>query len=104
MMLKRNGGVQSLELDTVYDEHGSIEKSCEALVEEIPGLTWRVTNPEGPAGGWPVVEWTGTAENLLLMWLMYYDPDCPEGARSKEEAQSIMNDPARLAEIDLEIE
>lgn len=68
----------TIALDTVYDEAGQPE-TIEGVIADIEqlytGVTGSVTDPSGPAGGWPVVEWTGERELMLSMLDEFYGLD-----------------------------
>lgn len=60
----------TIALDTTYNEYGQAE-TIEGVIADFEriyeGVTGKVINPSGPAGGWPVVEWTGERTVMLEM-------------------------------------
>lgn len=61
--------VKTLELDVAHDE-----PLLETLIEMTEGTTisYRIVNPHGPGGGWPVVAFTGKDRELRRMLTDHY--------------------------------
>jgi len=63
-----------VDLDVVTDSEGfRTEDLQDFLTEDMPGVHADVVDPSGPAGGWPVVRFEGTPEDILVLLFRYHE-------------------------------
>lgn len=78
-------------LDTCFNEHeGETIESVIAQFAAQHGVTGKVVTVNGPAGGWPIVEWTGTRGQITDMVLTHYANVDRYGIVDSEDAMTIM--------------
>ena len=68
----------SLELDVAYDD--TLEQQLFDLALDLESITYRVVEPNGPGGGWPVVRFAGSEGDIRSL-VARYSPDDDEHAR-----------------------
>lgn len=68
-------GQYVIELDvTTEGESFRVEDLRDDLTKDLD-LTAKIVDFSGPAGGWPVVHFSGTAEAVLVLLWRYYEGD-----------------------------
>ncbi len=65
----------TIQLDTCYNEQTETIEGVIADFSAELGITGTVVNPHGPGGGWPIVEWKGTKEQLRKLAIVHYGAD-----------------------------
>jgi hypothetical protein len=63
----------TIALDTCYNERTETIDGVITSFSEQYNITGKVVDPRGPAGGWPIVEWTGTEDALFRLVTDCYD-------------------------------
>jgi hypothetical protein len=74
--------MQTFELDVAYDE--TLEDALATIPKNI-AVTYRVVDPNGPGGGWPVIAFTGKRKAIKRLVREWYSPD------DQETAEFILN-------------
>lgn len=85
----------SIALDTCFKDWGEDQETIEGVIAQFAvkhGVTGTVVDPSGPAGGWPIVEWTGTREQLKSMLKEHYASVGPTAtdADRDEDAEEML--------------
>lgn len=68
----------TLQLDVAHEED-TVEEALATIPADI-GVTHEVVDPNGPGGGWPIVEFTGSDEAIERLVREWYSPDDAETA------------------------
>jgi hypothetical protein len=88
--------VATIELDTCFQNWGDNPETIEGVIAQLSaehGVTGRVINPSGPAGGWPIVEWEGTRDQLKSMIKAHYASVGPAATDEdrEEDAEEMLS-------------
>ena len=65
----------TVQLDTCYNEQTETIDGVIADFSAEFDITGTVVDPHGPGGGWPIVEWTGTKDQLRKLAMAHYGAD-----------------------------
>lgn len=68
-----SGNAGSVDLDVLYGADEELEDVL-AMMTAGTAVTTRVMEEHGPGGGWPLVNFTGPAEELVIVLGRYNQP------------------------------
>jgi len=80
--------MKKIELDVCWEAFGSLENLIAEYGERFQGVFLRVVRLEGPAGGWPLIEFVAEEEDLRK-FLSFYGLERDEVEEHMETAIPI---------------